>query len=115
MTKQEILSFLFGHWSLVIGHWRNSMHIGLTYDLRQEYLAAGYSEDETAEFDRPDTIEALEQALGQLGHTTDRIGHVRQLAARLAAGDRWDLVFNICEGLYGPAREAQVPALLDAY
>jgi D-alanine-D-alanine ligase len=91
------------------------MHIGLTYDLRQEYLAAGYSEDETAEFDRPDTIEALEQALGQLGHTTDRIGHVRQLAARLAAGDRWDLVFNICEGLYGPAREAQVPALLDAY
>jgi D-alanine-D-alanine ligase len=34
---------------------------------------------------------------------------------RLASGDRWDLVFNICEGLQGIAREAQVPALLDAY
>jgi D-alanine-D-alanine ligase len=89
--------------------------IGLTYDLRQEYLAAGLSEDETAEFDRPDTVMALEQALRTLGHTTDRIGHVRQLAARLVRGERWDLVFNIAEGLAGIAREAQVPALLDAY
>ncbi len=91
------------------------MLIGLTYDLRQEYLAAGLSEDETAEFDRPDTVASIEQALTQLGHKTDRIGHVRQLAARLVRGDRWDLVFNIAEGLSGIAREAQVPALLDAY
>ncbi|MGE3777593.1 MAG: D-alanine--D-alanine ligase [Pirellulaceae bacterium] len=91
------------------------MKIGLTYDLRQEYLAAGYSEEETAEFDRPDTIDAIDEALRELGHTTDRIGNVRQLVSRLVAGDRWDLVFNICEGLRGRAREAQVPALLDAY
>lgn len=91
------------------------MHIGLTYDLRCEYLAAGYSEEETAEFDRPDTIEALEDALRQLGHTADRIGNARALVARLALGDRWDLVFNIAEGLYGIAREAQVPAILDVY
>ena len=91
------------------------MRIGLTYDLRSEYLAAGYGEEETAEFDRPDTIDAIESALRELGHQTDRIGHVRQLVQRLAAGNRWDLVFNICEGLRGPAREAQVPALLDAY
>jgi D-alanine-D-alanine ligase len=31
------------------------------------------------------------------------------------AGERWDLVFNICEGMHGIGREAQVPALLDAY
>jgi D-alanine-D-alanine ligase len=91
------------------------MKIGLTYDLRQEYLAAGFSELETAEFDRPDTIEGIENALRELGHETDRIGHVRQLVDRLASGDRWDLVFNICEGLYGRGREAQVPAILDAY
>ena len=30
------------------------MRIGLTYDLRSEYLAQGYTEDETAEFDRED-------------------------------------------------------------
>jgi D-alanine-D-alanine ligase len=91
------------------------MRIGLTYDLRSQYLAEGYSEDETAEFDRPDTIEAIERALQGLGHETDRIGHVRQLVARLAQGDRWDLVFNIAEGIHGLAREAQVPAVLDAY
>lgn len=91
------------------------MRIGLTYDLRQEYLAAGYSPEETAEFDRPETIDAIEHSLGLLDHQTDRIGNVRQLVTRLAAGDRWDLVFNICEGLRGRAREAQVPALLDAY
>ncbi len=28
---------------------------------------------------------------------------------------RWDLVFNIAEGLRGIGREAQVPAILDAY
>ena len=31
------------------------------------------------------------------------------------AGERWDAVFNICEGLKGVAREAQVPALLEAF
>lgn len=91
------------------------MLVGLTYDLRQEYLAAGHSEEETAEFDRPDTIDALDASLRALGHQTDRIGNARQLIQRLARGDRWDLVFNISEGLYGIAREAQVPAILDVY
>jgi D-alanine-D-alanine ligase len=91
------------------------MNIGLTYDLRADYLAEGYSEEETAEFDRPDTIEAVEAALRQLGHQTDRIGNGRRLVGRLAAGDRWDLVFNIAEGLRGLGREAQVPAILDLF
>jgi D-alanine-D-alanine ligase len=77
------------------------MRIGLTYDLRSDYLAAGFSEEQTAEFDRAETIEGLEQALAALGHQTDRIGHARHLIERLAAGDRWDLVFNIAEGMYG--------------
>jgi D-alanine-D-alanine ligase len=91
------------------------MQIGLTYDLRDEYLAAGYTDEETAEFDRPDTVEAIEGALQRLGHTTIRIGNARQLVQRLAAGERWDLVFNICEGMHGRGRESQVPSLLDIY
>ncbi len=91
------------------------MNIGLTYDLRSDYLKMGYGEEETAEFDRDDTILAIEDALGALGHTTDRIGSARDLMARVSAGDRWDLVFNIAEGLHGIAREAQVPAILDVY
>jgi D-alanine-D-alanine ligase len=91
------------------------MKIGLTYDLRSEYLAAGYGEEETAEFDRDDTIDALEATLGDLGHRIERIGHARSLIQHLAAGRRWDLVFNIAEGLHGIGREAQVPAILDVY
>ena len=91
------------------------MHIGLTYDLRSEYLAAGYGLEETAELDSEDTIAGLEEALAAGGHTTVRIGHLRQLVERLQAGERWELVFNIAEGLYGLGREAVVPALLDAY
>ncbi|RJP25463.1 MAG: D-alanine--D-alanine ligase [Candidatus Abyssobacteria bacterium SURF_5] len=91
------------------------MRMGLTYDLRQEYLEKGYGEEETAEFDRLDTIEALERALAELGHETERIGNIESLTRRLAAGGRWDMVFNIAEGMRGFGREAQVPALLDAY
>ena len=91
------------------------MKIGLTYDLRSEYLAAGFGEEETAEFDRDDTVVAIEKALQTLGHTTDRVGSIRSLFGRLSAGDRWDLVFNIAEGLNGIGREAQVPAALDVY
>jgi len=92
-----------------------TLTVGLTYDLRTEYLAMGYSETETAEFDREDTVTAIEAALQRLGHRTERIGHCRQLAAALVAGRRWDLVFNIAEGMHGIGREAQVPALLDLY
>lgn len=91
------------------------MFVGLTYDLRADYLAAGYGDEETAEFDRPDTIDAIERTLIHLGHETCRIGNVRALVDQLAAGCRWDLVFNIAEGLRGIGRESQVPAVLDAY
>lgn len=91
------------------------MKIGLTYDLRSEYLKMGYSEEETAEFDQESTIDAIESALNNLNFETQRIGHIKQLVNELALGNTWDLVFNICEGMYGNGRESQVPALLDAY
>lgn len=91
------------------------MNIGLTYDLRSQYLAQGYDEESTAEFDRDDTIDAIEQTLQSLGHATFRIGNHYELVRQLSEGKRWDLVFNIAEGLYGIGREAQVPAVLDAF
>jgi D-alanine-D-alanine ligase len=91
------------------------MRIGFTFDLKAEYLGAGYDEEQTAELERDDTVAAIEQTLASLGHEVDRIGHGRALAARLGAGARWDLVFNIAEGIAGAARESQVPALLDLF
>jgi D-alanine-D-alanine ligase len=94
---------------------KNPPRVGITYDLRQDYLAQGFSEEDTAEFDRIDTIQAIEQTLKDLGFTTDRIGNIFNLTKRIADGASWDIVFNIAEGLRGFAREAQVPALLDAF
>ena len=91
------------------------MTIGLTYDLRSWYLERGYTMEETAEFDKEDTVAALEDVLARLGYRTERIGNIFELVEKLAAGSRWDMVFNITEGLYGDGRESVVPALLDQY
>ena len=92
------------------------MRIGLTYDLRDDYLALGFAEEEVAEFDCLDTIDALDGALdARFGYEVERVGHGRALAARLVAGERCDLVFNIAEGRAGRSREAQVPALLELF
>ena len=91
------------------------MRSGVTYDLKADSLALGFSEHAVAEFDTDVSIDAISGALESLGHEVVRIGHVKALAARLVAGERWDLVFNIAEGVAGFGRESQVPALLEAY
>jgi D-alanine-D-alanine ligase len=91
------------------------MRIGLTYDLRDDYRALGFSEEQAGEFDEAVTIDAVAAAIGYHGHEVERIGSVRALVAALAAGKTWDLVFNMAEGVSGVAREAQVPALLEAF
>ena len=91
------------------------MIVGLTYDLRDDYLKEGYSEEETAEFDAEVTIDAIDSTLQSLGFQTQRIGNIKSLVKALHGDQKWDLVFNICEGMYGIGREAQVPAILDAY
>lgn len=91
------------------------MRVGITFDLRSWYLDHGYTMAETAEFDKEETIASIEDALTRMGFITERIGNIFQLTERLAAGSRWDLVFNIAEGLYGDGRESVVPALLDQY
>jgi D-alanine-D-alanine ligase len=91
------------------------MKIGLTFDLRSWYIDRGYSMDETAEFDKQETVDALEDSLKIMGYDTEPIGNTFQLIEALAAGKRWDMVFNIAEGLYGDGRESVVPAILDQY
>ena len=91
------------------------MKIGLTFDLRSWYLDRGYSMVETAEFDKPETVDALETSLKIMGHETEQVGNAFQLIEALAAGRKWDMVFNIAEGLYGDGRESVVPAILDQY
>ena len=91
------------------------MIIGLTYDLRVDYENLGYDEEDLAEFDSEQTITLIDQAIKSLGYKTDRIGNARSLSSRLVAGEKWDLVFNIAEGLSGRCRESHVPSILEVY
>lgn len=91
------------------------MKIGLTFDLRSWYLDRGYTMDETAEFDKQETVDAIEDSLKLMGHDTEQVGNAFQLIEALAEGRRWEIVFNIAEGLYGDGRESVVPAILDQY
>jgi D-alanine-D-alanine ligase len=91
------------------------MKIGLTYDLRSWYIDRGYSMEDTAEFDKQDTVNAIDGALRKMGFETEQVGNCFQLIEALAGGKKWDLVFNIVEGLYGDGRESVVPAILDQY
>ncbi len=91
------------------------MRIGMTYDLRDHYLSQGFSLEETAEFDSPATIDAIEQGIREMGLVPERIGNLRELMPALDRNCRWDLVFNIAEGLHGLSRESQIPALLEAH
>jgi D-alanine-D-alanine ligase len=91
------------------------MRVALVYDLRDDYRALGFSEEEVAEFDSVETIDALAGALAALGVEPVRVGRGQVLAARLAAGERYDIVFSIAEGVRGRSREAQVPALCELF
>lgn len=90
------------------------MRIGMTYDLVADWSGEGLDAEQLAEFDAETTVAAIAAHLSARGHDVERIGRARALIARVAAGARWDIVFNICEGLHGPGREALVPALLES-
>jgi D-alanine-D-alanine ligase len=85
--------------------------IGLVYNMKKKSPdEAGY-EDE-AEFDSPETVEALAQALRENGLDPKLIEADRDLAQNLLQNNI-EIVFNIAEGMNKKSREAQVPALCD--
>ena len=69
--------------------------------------------DEFAEWDSPQTIDAVAGALSALGHVV-RLEATEEFPERLRA-ERPDIVFNIAEGLHGVNREAHVPAICEFY
>ncbi len=93
----------------------SGLALGLVFDCQEDYLAQGLSPEEVAEFDPRATVERIAQGLAACGHRVHLVGSGRDLAKALAQGGRFDLVFNIAEGVSGFSREAQVPALCELY
>lgn len=89
------------------------MKIGMTYDLKTEYVFKSTDpKDANAEFDHPDTIQVIREAIEAMGHRVVGIGSAEHLLPKLDHLDV-DLVFNLAEGFSGRNREAQVPILLE--
>lgn len=100
------------------GHSRSQkMHIGIVCELQEQPpLQSGVAAniDVTAEFATAWEVEQLTATLEGLGHAVTVIGDIAALVRFLGGGGAVDLVFNYAAGVWGRAREAQVPALLEA-
>jgi D-alanine--D-alanine ligase len=86
-----------------------AMRIALTHNLR---LTDSVDE---AEFDSPETIDAIAQSIASAGHDVERIevsGPASRLVARLEAYAP-DLIFNSAEGRRGKMRRGFYPALFE--
>ncbi|MEX2122206.1 MAG: ATP-grasp domain-containing protein, partial [Pirellulales bacterium] len=70
--------------------------------------------DDEEEFDAPETIAALADALAGLGHQVELLGDGEPMLRKLLGGPRPDLVLNIAEGQgCSRSREARVPGVLE--
>lgn len=86
------------------------MRIGLTYDLQTDP-----TDQRQLEFDAPETIHALRQALEHWGHQVSLLGNAGDVLRAPARLREVDVVFNIAEGIEGRCREAWVPTLLELF
>lgn len=89
------------------------MKVALAHDRWTEFCPGeAMPEDFGAEFDGEETIESLLEAIRACGHEAEALP-VGQNFVRAVPRAGADLVFNIAEGVRGPARESLVPAWLD--
>ncbi len=75
-------------------------------------IIEGMPDDQWDDLDSEKTVEALVQAIRAGGHTCDFLEGDITLYDTVRKF-KPDICFNICEGHYGDAREAQVPAILE--
>src|SRR5882672_2963112 len=86
------------------------LRIGFTFNVKRVDSKGG--NDAEAEYDAPETIEAIREALESYGHQVLPFEATAELPRQLMQ-QPVDLVFNIAEGVAGRNREAAVPALCE--
>ena len=90
------------------------MHIAFIYNVRHKKPALDQAAQGEAEFDEPETIQNIHDAIVANGYTCADIEANEEAYGKLkTAKGTIDLVFNIAEGLRGEMREAQIPAMLE--
>ncbi len=89
------------------------LKVALVYNLiHPEILQPNAPIDAIAEYDSPETVEAVQKALEADGHEVILLEADEAIAENLRH-TRPDIVFNIAEGLRGLYRESHVPAICE--
>lgn len=90
------------------------MRIGFCFNIKRNMPSTDPQVQVDAEFDSPQTIKAIKTALYNGGHQVVEV-EANENAYLILHKNRHniDIVFNIAEGIYGDAREAQIPTFCD--
>ncbi len=93
------------------------MRVGLTYNMKRgdteeaQEPPGSFRTDQQAEWDAPETIAAVRNALGER-HEVIPVDAGEDAYTALQKA-RPDIVFNIAEGASGPCREGYIPSILE--
>lgn len=89
------------------------LHVALLANLKANTSTRpGAPADALAEYDAPETVQAITEALTTQGHRVTCLEANQTLVDTLRQAQP-DICFNIAEGLHGDARESHVPAILE--
>ncbi len=90
------------------------MKIGLSFDLKPEYVPSELPPDIYEEFDSEITIKALKETIEDLGHEVILIGSGKIFLEKVLK-EKIDFVFNIAEGFGTRSREGHVPSVCEIF
>ncbi len=89
---------------------RSALKVGLAFNMKR--IDSQDGDDREAEYDAPETIQAITRAIESHGHTVIPLEATPDFPRALLSSGV-DVVFNIAEGISGRNREAQVPNLCE--
>jgi D-alanine-D-alanine ligase len=89
---------------------RTCLRVGLAFNMKR--IDSNGGDDREAEYDAPETIQAITRAIESHGHAVVPLEATQEFPRALIASNV-DVVFNIAEGMAGRSREAQVPSLCE--
>jgi D-alanine-D-alanine ligase len=88
------------------------LKVGFAFNVKRIHPDLAGDQDDEAEYDAPETLQAIREAIASHGHEVIDLEATSDLPLVLASTPV-DVVFNIAEGFRGRSRESQVPALLE--
>ncbi|HKB88539.1 MAG TPA: ATP-grasp domain-containing protein [Patescibacteria group bacterium] len=90
------------------------MRVALAYNVKKNKPSSDLSKQTDLEFDLPYVINEIKKSIEELGHTIIKVEADENAFTKLKKlKGKIDIVFNIAEGLWGEARETQIPIICE--